>query len=81
MITIRGKALGKRKPLFADFSVPPPRKRGDGDGPLTLRTLIKRVVTSEFRALEKRQDAQRLDRVRLQWAMEGLATADLASGR
>jgi hypothetical protein len=63
MITIRGKALGKRKPLFADFSVPPPRNWGDGDGPLTLRTLITHVVTSEVQAFEKRQDARRLDRV------------------
>ncbi len=64
MITIRGKALGKRKPLFEDFSVPPPpRDVGDGDGPLTLRTLITHVVKSEVQAFQKRQDARRLDRV------------------
>jgi hypothetical protein len=50
MITIRGKALGKHMPLFADFYVPPPRDRGDGDGPLTLRTLITHVVASEVQA-------------------------------
>ena len=63
MITIRGKALGKRKPLFEDFSVPPPRNLGDGDGPLTLRTLITHVVKSEVQAFQKRQHARRLDRV------------------
>jgi hypothetical protein len=63
MLTIRGKALGKRKPLFEDFSVPPPRDVGDGDGPLTLRTLITHVVKSEVQAFQKRQDARRLDRV------------------
>ena len=63
MITIRGKALGNRKPLFEDFSVPPPRDVGDGDGPLTLRTLITHVVSSEVKAFQKRQDARRLDRV------------------
>ncbi len=63
MITIRGKALGKRKPLFADFSVPPPRDVGDGGGPLTLRTLITHVVISEVQAFQNRQEARRLDRV------------------
>ena len=63
MITIRGKALGNRKPLFEDFSVPPPRDVGDGGGPLTLRTLITHVVSSEVQAFQKRQHARRLDRV------------------
>ena len=63
MITIRGKALGKRKPLFEDFSVPPPQDVGDGGGPLTLRTLITHVVSSEVQAFQKRQHARRLDRV------------------
>ena len=63
MITIRGKALGHRKPLFEDFSVPPPRDIGDGDGPLTLRALITHIVISEVEAFRKRQDARRLDRV------------------
>jgi hypothetical protein len=63
MITVRGKALGNRKPLFEDFSVPPPRDVGDGDGPLTLRTFIAHVVKSEVQAFQKRQNARRLDRV------------------
>jgi hypothetical protein len=61
MITIRGKALGKRKPLFEDFSVPPPRNVGDGGGPLTLRTLITHVVIREVEAFQKRQQTRRLD--------------------
>jgi hypothetical protein len=63
MITIRGNALGNRKPLFEDFSVPPPQDVGDGGGPLTLRTLITHVVKSEVQAFQKRQHARRLDRV------------------
>jgi hypothetical protein len=63
MLTIRGKALGNRKPLFEDFSVPPPRDSGDGDGPLTLRTLITHVASSEVQAFQKRQHARLLDRV------------------
>src|ERR1700722_18272720 len=62
MITIRGKALGNRKPLFEDFSIPPPRDIRDGDGPLTLRALLIHVVISEVQAFQKRQDARRLDR-------------------
>jgi hypothetical protein len=30
MLTVSGKALGRKKPLFADFSVPPPEYVGDG---------------------------------------------------
>ena len=62
MLTIAGKALGGRKPLFADFSVPPPADRGGG-GPLKLRDLIAHVVQQEVAAFEKRQEARRLDRV------------------
>ena len=63
MMTITGKALGRRKPLFADFSIPPPDDLGDGGGPLTLRDLIAHVVRQEVAAFELRQDARRLDRV------------------
>ena len=62
MLTIQGKGLGRRRPLFADFSVPPPADMGDG-GPLTLRDLITHVVCAEVVAFEKRQEARRLDRV------------------
>ena len=72
MITIRGKALGNRKPLFEEFSVPPPLDVGDGGEPLTLRTLITHVVSSEVQAFQKRQHAGRLDRV--------LSTREVARG-
>ncbi len=62
MVTICGKGLGQRRPLFEDFSVPPPAEVGDG-GPLTLRDLITHVVCAEVMAFEKRQEARRLDRV------------------
>ncbi len=62
MLTITGKAIGRRRPLFEDFSVPPPNDRGDG-GPLTLRELIAHVVRGEVAAFEERQEARRLDRV------------------
>lgn len=62
MLTVCGKSLGKRRPLFDDFSIPPPEDCGDG-GPLTLRDLIAHVVRNEVVAFEKRQEARRLDRV------------------
>lgn len=55
MLTITGKALGSRKPLFADWSVPfPPDLREGGDN-LTLRDLIARVVRAEVQKFNARQ--------------------------
>jgi hypothetical protein len=62
MLTIKGKGLGRRRPLFEDFSIPPPNDLGDG-GPFTLRHLITHVVHQEVAAFEMRQDSRRLDRV------------------
>jgi hypothetical protein len=62
MVTIRGRMIGQRKPLFEDFSIPPPDSVGDG-GPFTLRDLITSVVRHEVAAFEKRESARRLDRV------------------
>ncbi|MDP1564322.1 MAG: hypothetical protein Q8M16_23330 [Pirellulaceae bacterium] len=53
-----GKALGSKKKLFDEFSVPlPPRGDDDdgGGGDFTLRDLIERVVRHEVRAFRKRQ--------------------------
>ncbi|MFO0881348.1 MAG: hypothetical protein U0840_28950 [Gemmataceae bacterium] len=55
MLTISGKALGRKKPLFADFSVPFPPDLGDG-GSTTLRDLIGRVVRHEVEAFKQRQE-------------------------
>lgn len=46
MLQIRGQALGRKKPLFADWSVSFPPDLGDGAS-LTLRDLITRVVRAE----------------------------------
>jgi hypothetical protein len=60
MITISGKALGKKKPLFADWSIPfPPDLKEGGDG-LTLRDLLTRIVRGEVEAFRKRQAERRL---------------------
>jgi hypothetical protein len=54
MLTISGKALGRKKPLFADFSVPFPPELGEG-GATTLRDLIGQVVRHEVAAFKQRQ--------------------------
>lgn len=62
-ITISGKSLGSRRPLFADFSVPlPPDDFGGGEG-ITLRELISLIVAAEVHAYEHRREERRLDRV------------------
>jgi hypothetical protein len=61
MLTISGKALGSRKPLFADFSIPPPAELTDpGDGGVTLRDVITRVVEAEVDAFNTRQQRRKL---------------------
>lgn len=64
MITVQGRVLGSRRPLFADWSVPlpPDLVEGSGDG-LTLRRLIEVIVRREVEAFESRAEARRLDRV------------------
>lgn len=53
---IVGKSIGRRKPLFADWSVPilPECQEGDGGG-LTLAQLIERLVRAEVLAFQQRQ--------------------------
>jgi hypothetical protein len=60
MITISGKALGRKKPLFADWSIPLPPEAGEGG--LTLRDLIDRVVRAEVEAFRQRQEERKLFR-------------------
>jgi hypothetical protein len=59
MIHVSGKALGRKKPLFADWSIPFPPDLGDG-GSLTLRDLITRVVRGEVQAFKQRQQERKL---------------------
>ncbi|MGB7323665.1 MAG: hypothetical protein WBD31_02250 [Rubripirellula sp.] len=53
---VTGKALGSRRPLFADWSIPiPPSDGGDGDGGPTLRDLIERIVIEQVKLFRIRQ--------------------------
>ncbi len=58
MLTISGKTLGRKKPLFADWSIPlPPDLRGEGG--VTLRDVISRIVREEVAAFKHRQAERR----------------------
>lgn len=61
MLTVSGKAIGRKKPLFTDFSVPFPFDAGEGG--VTLRDLIDRVVRAEVDAFRTRQQERQLIRV------------------
>lgn len=54
MVNISGKALGRKKPLFVDWSFPLPPDWGDGGG-VTLRMLIERIVRQQVAAFQQRQ--------------------------
>lgn len=60
-LTISGKALGTRRPLFADYSLPLPPQWSGGGG-LTLRDLLDRVVRSEVQAFRERQSERQVFR-------------------
>ncbi|MBK7403124.1 MAG: hypothetical protein IPJ41_00475 [Phycisphaerales bacterium] len=61
-LTISTRALGRRRPLLADFSVPPPiGLSGDGDD-VRLRDVIAHVVRHEVGSYKDRQEARRFDR-------------------
>jgi len=55
MITVAGKSLGQRQKLFSDFSIPAPPDLG-GEGGLTLRDLISRIVTEQVKQFAERQE-------------------------
>ena len=57
---ISGKAIGRRKPLFEDWSITIPPDSGTdggggGDGGITLADVIERIVREEVKAFRNRQ--------------------------
>lgn len=74
MIRVEARVLGRRKALIPEWSVPVSHDFGDeGDGGLTLRELIERVVREQVRAFEQRQEARKFVRA--------LTEGEIAEGR
>ncbi len=72
-ILISGKAIGSRRPLFADYSIPlPPECQGEGG--ITLRQLIARVVRNEVEAFRERQEQRQVFRALTARQIEEAAT-------
>jgi hypothetical protein len=60
MLTIDAKVLGRKKPLFSDWSIALPPKAFDGGEPWTLRKLITRIVLEEVTAFRERQEERKV---------------------
>ncbi len=59
-ITISTRALGRRKRLLDDWSIPFPPEFSDEGEPRTLRDLITRIVCQEVRQFKERQERRRM---------------------
>ena len=60
MLTIDAIVLGRKKPLFSDWSVALPPDAGDGGEPWTLRRLITQIVLTEVAAFRERQEERKV---------------------
>jgi len=72
MPVITTRAVGRRGPLLKDWSFDLPPDIGGGEEPLTLRTLIDRIVRQQVAAFRKRQEENQFIRV--------LTTREIAEG-
>ncbi|MFO0824312.1 MAG: hypothetical protein U0792_14560 [Gemmataceae bacterium] len=80
MLTISAKAIGRKKPLLSDFSIPVPEGLAVGQS-LQLREVIAHVVRSEVAAFRDRQAERRLFRaMTAKEIAEGAATGKVAAG-
>jgi hypothetical protein len=80
MLTISAQAIGRRKPLCDEFSVPPPPTLAVG-GSITLRELLAHVVRTEVEAFKNRQSARRLVRALTAKQIDaGLAAGKVSAG-
>jgi hypothetical protein len=61
-LTITGKALGSRRPLFADWSIAFPPDWDSSGGGVTLRDLISQVVRDEVQKFKQRQEDRKFFR-------------------
>jgi hypothetical protein len=80
MLTISAKAIGRKKPILGDFSIPVPEGLTSGQS-LQLRDVISHVVRSEVTAFRDRQAERRLFRaMTAKEISEGVASGKVAAG-
>ncbi|MCE9561990.1 MAG: hypothetical protein K8U57_08040 [Planctomycetes bacterium] len=80
MLTVSAQAIGRKKPICDDFTVPPPAGVATGN-PVTLRELLGHVVRVEVEAFKTRQAESRLVKVLTAKQIdEGLAGGKVSAG-
>lgn len=79
MLTVSAKAIGRKKPIVDDFSIPVPDALADRS--FQLRDVIEHVVRAEVTAFRGRQAERRLLRaLTAKQIDEGLATGKVSAG-
>lgn len=79
MLTVSARAIGRKKPIVNDFSVPVPESTAGGS--LRLRGVIEHVVRQEVAAFRDRQAERRLFRALTAKQIEdGAAAGKVAAG-
>jgi hypothetical protein len=80
-IAVEGKFVGRRRPIFSNWSVPLPPDLETRTEPFTLQDLIICVVKAEVQAFQGRQAEQRLQKILSQPEIEaGLAQGKMTLG-
>jgi hypothetical protein len=80
MLTVSATAIGRKRPIVADFSVPVPDGLATGQT-LLLRDVIEHVVRAEVAAFRDRQAERRLFRaLTAKQIEEGLAAGKVTAG-
>lgn len=69
---ISTKSLGRKKPLFEDFSFPLPPEWSEGEG-ITLRQVIERVVRDQVKAFQNRQQERQFVKALTDWQINEAA--------
>jgi hypothetical protein len=80
-LTVEGKVVGQKRPIFSDWRVDLPPVDGNHGDRLKLRDLISSIVVKEVDAFKTRQEERKLARVMTRQEIEqGAARGKVDSG-
>jgi hypothetical protein len=80
-LTVEGKVVGQKRPIFSDWRVDLPPVDGNPGDRLKLRDLISSIVVKEVDAFKTRQEERKLARVMTRQEIEqGAARGKVDSG-